>query len=205
MKMKTAEFVKAAVYPKDFPPADYPEIAFAGRSNVGKSSLINSLCQRKKLVKVSRTPGRTQTLNFFLINENLSFVDLPGYGYAKVSKTERASWGPMVEDYFYNRDSLKAVVCICDARRGLQKSDRMLIESAPLFGWQPIIVFTKADKFKTNARANRRRELAKEMSCKPKDVLLYSSMTKIGRDEIWNRIEAMCGFGRDVEENEDGQ
>ncbi len=194
MKMRSAEFVKAAVKPKDFPPGDFPEIAFAGRSNVGKSSLINSLCERKKLVKVSRTPGRTQTLNFFLVNEILSLVDLPGYGYAKVSKTERNSWGPMVENYFHARDPLLAVVCICDARRGLQDSDRMLIESAPLFGWQPIIVFTKADKFKTNARANRRRELAKDMSCKPEDVLLYSSMTKLGRDQIWDRIKAISGI-----------
>lgn len=192
--MRTAEFVKAAVKPIHFPPGDYPEIAFAGRSNVGKSSLINSLCQRKKLVKVSRTPGRTQTLNFFLINEILSLVDLPGYGYAKVSKTERNSWGPMVENYFYNRDSLLAVVCICDARRGIQESDKMLIESAPLFGWQPIIVFTKADKFKTNALAKRRRELAVVMSCKPEEVLLYSSMTKLGRDQIWDRIKAIAGI-----------
>lgn len=194
MKIKTAEFVKAAVKPPDFPPGNYPEVAFAGRSNVGKSSLINSLCLRKKLVRISRTPGRTQTLNFFLINESLSFVDLPGYGYAKVSKSERNAWGPMVENYFRERDALKAVVCICDARRGLQDSDRMLIESAPIFGWQPIIVFTKADKFKTNARANRRRELAKELSCKPKEVLMYSSVTKVGSDDIWARIKMVCGL-----------
>lgn len=194
MKIKSAEFEKSAIYPEDYPPGDLPEIAFGGRSNVGKSSLINSLLQRKKLVKVSGKPGHTQSINFFVVNEELRLVDLPGYGYAKVSKEERAMWGPMIESYFEARNSLKGVVCIIDLRRGVEEDDLMLIEAAPHFGWQPIIVFTKADKFSRNQRRNRRREVAERWGIKENDVILYSSKTGLGRDELWDRIRELTGL-----------
>jgi GTP-binding protein len=196
VKIKSAEFEKSAIHPKDYPEADLPEIAFGGRSNVGKSSLINSMVQRKKLVKVSGKPGHTQSINFFVINEELRFVDLPGYGYAKVSKEERAAWGPMIESYFEFREPLKGVVCIVDLRRGIEDDDLMLIEAAPHFGWQPIIVFTKADKFSRNQRFNRRREVAKKWGMREDDLILYSSKTGLGRDELWTRIVELTGLSR---------
>ncbi|MEM5788274.1 MAG: ribosome biogenesis GTP-binding protein YihA/YsxC, partial [Syntrophobacteraceae bacterium] len=114
--VRSAEFITSAVHPKQYPDGHLPEIAFAGRSNVGKSSLINCLLQRKKLVRTSRTPGRTQLINFFLINETFRFVDLPGYGYAKVAQSVRASWGPMIETYLAGRQNLKGVIQIMDLR-----------------------------------------------------------------------------------------
>ena len=117
MKILSAEFVTSAVKPDQYPPVKYPEMAFAGRSNVGKSSLINTLVNRKRLVKTSSTPGRTQLINFFDINNHFTFVDLPGYGYAKVPTAVRKKWGPMIETYLSGRDSLKGVVVILDIRR----------------------------------------------------------------------------------------
>ncbi len=194
MKINSAEFEKSAVYPEDYPESEFPEIAFGGRSNVGKSSLINSMVQRKKLVKVSGKPGHTQQINFFVVNNEIRLVDLPGYGYAKVSKAERAAWGPMIESYFESRNALKGVVCIVDLRRGIEEDDLQLIEAAPIFGWQPIIVFTKADKFSRNKQYNRRREVAKRWGIKPDDVILYSSKTGQGRDELWGRITELTGL-----------
>jgi len=117
MIIKSAEFVTSAVKPAQYPPADMPEIAFAGRSNVGKSSLINSLVNRKRLVKISTTPGRTQLVNFFAINRAVTFVDLPGYGYARVPLPIKKTWGPMVETYLKDRENLKGVVLLMDMRR----------------------------------------------------------------------------------------
>lgn len=194
MKINTADFVKSAAWPKDWPETDLPEIAFAGRSNVGKSSLINSLCERKNLVKTSGKPGHTRTLNFFNINEEVMFVDLPGYGYAKVSKKERAEWGEMIEAYLGERDKLLGVVCIVDIRRGFEDDDMMLIEAAPGFGFQPILVLTKADKLKTNPRANTRRKIAKEIGCAPDELLLYSATKGWGRDDLWQRISELTGI-----------
>ena len=186
MKIKSAEFVKSAVHPDDYPAPDLPEIAFAGRSNVGKSSLINALTERKSLVKTSGKPGHTRTLNFFVVNDMISFVDLPGYGYAKVSKKERAEWGMMIEAYLAQRASLRAVVCIVDIRRGFEEDDMMLVEAAPGFGFQPILVLTKAD--------NARRKIAKEMGCKPDELVLFSSTKGWGRDELWQRILNLAGL-----------
>lgn len=194
MKIRKAEFIKSGTAPEHYPDLPWPEIAFGGRSNVGKSSLINSLTRRKSLVKVSGTPGRTQTLNFFNINDQLCFTDLPGYGYAKVPLKEKASWGRMIETYLGTREHLMGIVCIMDMRRGIQEDDWMLIKAAPEFGIQPILVFTKADKLKRNPRKNRRREIAKEIGMSPSDLLLYSSNDEsIGREDLWRRICELTG------------
>ena len=197
MKIKFAEFVKSATEPRDYPAPDKPEVAFAGRSNVGKSSLINTLVNRKKLVRTSKKPGRTQTINFYNVNDELYLVDLPGYGYARVSKAERHAWGPMIETYLDMRPNLVGIVCIMDIRRGVEDDDRQLIEAAPHFGVQPILVFTKADKLGKNEREARRREIAREFGHQvdPEELLLFSSKERIGKRALWKQIKSLTGIG----------
>ena len=132
MKVLSAEFVLSAKEPAHYPPAVLPEIAFAGRSNVGKSSLINTLLNRKRLARTSNTPGRTQEINFFRVNDRFAFIDLPGYGYAKVPESIRKQWGPMVETYLRERDTLRLVVLILDVRRDPSEEDLQLIDWLPL-------------------------------------------------------------------------
>ncbi|MFU8804604.1 MAG: ribosome biogenesis GTP-binding protein YihA/YsxC [Bradymonadaceae bacterium] len=193
MKINKAEFVKSATKPSQFPEPDKPEIAFGGRSNVGKSSLINTLLGRTKLVKTSKKPGATQLVNFFNINDELYFVDLPGYGYARVPIEVRKAWGPMVENYLGNRPNLRAIVVLMDLRRGALPEDMKLIEACPHFGIQPIIVFTKADKYGKNARQDRRREIAAELGAPADELILFSSTKNFGQDELWDRIRQMTG------------
>jgi GTP-binding protein len=192
MKIFSADFVKGATEPHQYPPEDLPEIAFGGKSNVGKSSLINDMVGRKSLVKTSKTPGRTREINFFNVNDELYLVDLPGFGYAKVSKSERESWGPMIENYLQYRRNLVAMVCLVDIRRGVQQQDRQLIQAAPHFGLQPIPVFTKADKLSKQKRGQRRREIADELEIEPDELILYSTEERMGRDELWRRIGVLC-------------
>ncbi len=195
MKITKAEFIKSATAPEHFPPPDKPEVAFAGRSNVGKSSLINTLLNRKKLVKVSGRPGHTQLVNFFNINDELYFVDLPGYGFAKVPQEIKDAWGPMIEGYLANRPNLTAMVCIMDLRRGVQQDDIELIEAAPHFGVQPILVFTKADKLNKQKRKQRRIDIANEFGVHKDDIILFSSLNRTGVDRVWKRIEELTGLG----------
>ena len=195
MKVQKAEFVTSATEPDQYPRPDRPEIAFAGRSNVGKSSLINTLLGRKNLVRTSKKPGRTRTINFFDVNGEFYLVDLPGYGYAKVSKKERAAWGPMIDSYLDLRPTLEVLVCIMDIRRGVEDDDMQLIEAAPHFGIQPVLVFTKADKLSKQKRQKRRRELAEVFGVEPDEILLFSSEKRIGKRELWRRLEELTGIG----------
>ncbi len=133
MLIKSAEFITSATKPSQYPPVKFPEVAFAGRSNVGKSSLINTLVNRKRLVKTGSTPGRTQLINFFDINSDIIFVDLPGYGYAKVPATVRKKWGPMIETYLSTRKILKGVVVIMDIRRSPRQEEHDLIDRLKYF------------------------------------------------------------------------
>lgn len=160
---------------------------------MGKSSLINTLVNRKKLVKTSKTPGRTQLINFFGVNEDFYFVDLPGYGFAKVPESVKKQWGPMVEGYLGNRPNLVGMVIVMDLRRGVQEDDFELIMAAPHFGVQPILVFTKADKYKKNARMQRRREIAKDIEADPEELVLFSSTQGIGVEQLWQRITELGG------------
>lgn len=146
MKVHNAEIVISAVSPKQYPETDLPEIALAGRSNVGKSSFINTLIDRKNLARTSGKPGKTQTLNFYLIENALHFVDVPGYGYAKVSKTERAKWGEMIETYITSRKQLRAVVSLVDVRHDPSKEDIQMYDFLKYYGIPVIVVATKADK-----------------------------------------------------------
>lgn len=191
MNIKSAEFVASAVKPAQYPGPDLPEIAFAGRSNVGKSSLINSLLGRKSLVKTSSKPGRTQTINFFLINDSFYFVDLPGYGYAKVPRAVQKNWGPMVEKYLRTRQELRAVVVILDIRRLPNQGDHDLIAWLTHYNIGQIVVLTKADKLKKNRQEKQRNAIARELSTDPSSLILFSATSGLGRQQLWKTLEAL--------------
>jgi GTP-binding protein len=196
MKLLSAEFIKSSVTPEQFPPDRLPEIAFVGRSNVGKSSLINSLLHRKKLAKVSKTPGKTRAVNFFTVRTSdphlslLSLVDLPGYGYAKVSKAMRAQWGPMIEQYLEQRKSLGAVILLIEARVWMPQ-DVLTVQWVQSLGCGLILVLTKADKLRQSERAPSLAAVRTAFGLSPEvPVLLYSAETHEGRDSLWGEIRA---------------
>jgi len=194
MIIKSACFVTSAVKPSQYPEALLPEIAFAGRSNVGKSALINKLVNRKRLVKTSRTPGRTQLINFFDINDAFTFVDLPGFGYARVPDAVRKKWGPMIETYLSGRDTLKGVVVIMDIRR------RPGVEEDNLARWLdgfqiPIIrVVTKADKLSKSRQKKQHDAIARELRIDRENLLLFSAKTGMGKASVWQAIEDLIAL-----------
>ncbi|MFC1867857.1 ribosome biogenesis GTP-binding protein YihA/YsxC [Thermodesulfobacteriota bacterium] len=183
-------FIKSAFNESHYPPPDRPEIAFAGRSNVGKSSLINVLVNVKKMARTSSTPGRTQALNFFEIGSRMYLVDLPGYGFARVPLNVKKSWGIMVESYLRNRSNLRALVVILDIRRDPNSGDMDLLNWLNKYGIEAILVLTKADKLsrqKCSARAKLISKVLEKIS--PDRPTLFSAKTRDGRDEIWKKIE----------------
>ena len=194
MIIKSAEFIKSAVKPAQYPDAVLPEFAFTGRSNVGKSSLINTLVNRKRLVKTSATPGRTQLINFFLINKAISFVDLPGYGYAKVPASVRKKWGPMIETYLSTRKTLKGVALIMDIRRipGLQ--DLNFIEWLYYYNIPGMLILTKADKLSKTKQLTQKATIAKALSVDKDELILFSAKSRLGKDVVWDAIEELIGY-----------
>jgi len=186
MKIVSAEFVKSAVDRRQWPNDKRPEVAFLGRSNVGKSSLINSLLLRKGLARTSNTPGRTQSINFFVINGDIYFVDLPGYGFARVSKSMRADWGKMAHDYLANREELRLSIQLIDARHKPSALDLQLHEWLIFNHKEHIVVATKADKLSSNELARQLRVISAEMP--ESRVIPYSSQTGKGRNEVWSEI-----------------
>ena len=189
MIIKSSEFVTSAVKPEQYPAPEHPEIAFAGRSNVGKSSLINKLVNRRSLVKTSSTPGRTQLINFFLVNEALSLVDLPGYGYAKVPAAVKKQWGPMVEAYIAHRTNLKAVVLLMDIRRTPKTEEFNLMDWLHHHRIPTILVLTKADKL-SKTQQNRQRKLAAEIfGINAEDFVLFSAKSGLGKQLLWEMID----------------
>jgi GTP-binding protein len=194
MKVLSAEFVLSAKAPAHYPPAVLPEIAFAGRSNVGKSSLINTLLNRKKLARTSNTPGRTQEINFFRVNDRFAFIDLPGYGYAKVPESIRKQWGPMVEAYLRERDTLRLVVLILDVRRDPSEEDLQLIHWLPFYQIPFLIVLTKTDKVSNNEFADRRRRIVEKIDFPPETPLVaFSAKTGAGKESLWREIRKAVG------------
>lgn len=186
MKITKAEFVKSAVWPNQYPSAVMPEIAFVGRSNVGKSSLINTLVGRKNLAKTSNTPGRTQLINFFIINENLSFVDLPGYGFAKVSQSVKKDWGEMIEAYLRERQNLAMVIFILDIRRDPSADDLDLRDWLDHYRIPYLFILTKTDKLSNNQAIACRHLIEKALSSSGTNrPILFSAKTGKGKDEIW--------------------
>ncbi|MFA5515744.1 MAG: ribosome biogenesis GTP-binding protein YihA/YsxC [Desulfuromonadales bacterium] len=195
MIVKTTEFIKSAVHPHSYPEGDAPEVAFAGRSNVGKSSLINVLVNRRGLVRTSSTPGRTQLLNFFAVNGEFTLVDLPGYGFASVPLAVKKQWGPMVRTYLESRRNLRAVVLLFDLRRVPREEDQQLLDWLEELAIPTIPVITKADKISRNRRAAQIAPIV-EASGLPADAFtLFSALSKEGREEIWERIEAALATG----------
>jgi len=194
MSIKSAEFIKSAVKTSDYPSAVLLEIAFTGRSNVGKSSLINTLVNRKHLVKTSSTPGRTQLINFFTINKVLSFVDLPGFGYAKVPGSVRKTWRPMIETYLLKRTTLKGVVLIMDIRRVPGILELNFIEWLHYHHIAHIPVLTKADKLSKTKQINQHNSIAKALNFDSRDLVLFSAKSRMGKDAVWDSIERLIGY-----------
>jgi GTP-binding protein len=188
----TARFVAGAATAIRIPDLPHPEIAFAGRSNVGKSSLLNRLVGHHKLARVSKTPGRTQQINFFVIDDRLTFVDLPGYGFARVPLSVKEDWKALVEGYLTGRVNLCAVVVIIDLRRGITADDARLIDFLSVQAIPSIIVATKADKLGRNDGSRRRRELAAELIPRGARTLVCSSLSGEGVDGVWKEIERQC-------------
>ncbi|MBO2943958.1 YihA family ribosome biogenesis GTP-binding protein [Paenibacillus sp. F411] len=191
MKVNQAEFVISAVRPEQYPDDALPEIALAGRSNVGKSSLINTLITRKNLARTSSTPGKTQHLNYYRIENGLYFVDVPGYGYAKVSKTQRAAWGAMIERYMLERDVLKLVLLVVDLRHPPSKDDVSMYDWLQHYDRPICVVATKADKI-PRSRWQKHIKVVKETLGFRKDhqLVMFSSETGMGKDELWSIIQS---------------
>lgn len=192
MKVKKAELKASAYNIADFPRWDLPEVSFIGRSNVGKSSLLNTLIGRKNLARTSSTPGKTRGLYFYLLNDKICFVDLPGYGYAKVSKKERQRWAPIIEEYLGSRLNLSGCVHLIDSRHEPTEDDRMMSDWLRAHTINTITIATKADKISRGALARQLSLIRKGLGFFEDDLLLpFSAKTGAGRDDIWKAINEM--------------
>ncbi|QXE86277.1 ribosome biogenesis GTP-binding protein YihA/YsxC [Geomonas nitrogeniifigens] len=190
MIVKNTEFIKSATRPAHYPEGSLPEIAFAGRSNVGKSSLVNVLVNRKNLVRTSSTPGRTQLINFFQVNDDFMLVDLPGYGYAKVPLAVKKDWRPMMETYLSKRKNLRGVVLILDIRRVPSDDDLQMLAWLRAYSIAPIIVVTKCDKLSKNERARQTAVISATLGVAKEELTFFSALSKEGKDAVWTRIDA---------------
>jgi len=190
MKITQAEFIISAARQDQLPTDALPEIALAGRSNVGKSSLINKMINRKNLARTSSVPGKTQTMNYYRINDMLYFVDLPGYGFAKVSKSQRAAWGKMIETYLLSREHLRLVLHIIDLRHPPTADDRAMFEWLSHFGIPVAVVATKADKLSKNHIQRHMKTIREQLALSSDTPFIpFSSETVQGKDELWSVIQ----------------
>ena len=192
MVIKKVELETVCGYTSKLPDNDKPEIAFAGKSNVGKSSLINALMNRKALARTSAQPGKTQTINFYNINDAMYLVDLPGYGYAKASEEVKAKWGKMIENYLHTSKRLKAVFLLIDIRHDPSANDRMMYEWMVYQGFAPIIIATKLDKIKRSQIQKNVKAIREGLGVQPGTTIIpFSAETKQGREEIWELIDSL--------------
>jgi len=190
MLVKKAELKAVAVKKNQYPEDTLPEVAFAGRSNVGKSSLLNTLTNRKNLARVSGTPGKTRTINFFQINDAFRIVDLPGYGYAKLSKSATADWGNMMETYLANRENLRLVIQLVDIRHQPTAQDVQMYQWLQHYGLDGVVVATKADKISRNQLRTQMNLIRKTLGMAQDDIVLpVSSLKKTGYEDLWSVIE----------------
>ncbi|MBC8181568.1 YihA family ribosome biogenesis GTP-binding protein [candidate division KSB1 bacterium] len=192
MKISSAKFIGSFAHLKQLPKDKLPEIAFAGRSNVGKSSLINCLLNRKKIALTSSTPGKTRLLNYYTINENFYFVDLPGYGFAKVSRSERLSWKKLIESFITTNENLKGIVQIIDSRHGITKLDLEMLSWIHFIKLPLILVATKTDKLPNSKRGHLLKIIKQEArEFQPVDIFGFSTVSKQGKHEIWQSISRL--------------
>ncbi len=213
MKVTKAEFIISAVGPNQYPEDALPEIALAGRSNVGKSSLINRMINRKNLARTSSTPGKTQHLNYYRINDRVYFVDVPGYGYAKVSKSQREVWGKMIEKYLLERETLKLVLQIIDLRHPPTKDDELMYDWLKAYELPVCVVATKADKIPKSRWQKHLKIIKEALVLRAGDsLILFSAEEGIGKDELWAEIaryaelsEETGAIGPDATEGETGK
>ncbi|ENH95773.1 GTP-binding protein YsxC [Gracilibacillus halophilus YIM-C55.5] len=190
MKINQAEIVMSAVSQKQYPNDQLPEIALAGRSNVGKSSFINRLINRKNLARTSSKPGKTQTINFYLLNDAFYFVDVPGYGYAKVSKKEREKWGKMMEEYFALRDTLKATALIIDSRHEPTELDQIMYDFLKYYELPVLVIATKIDKVAKGKRQKHLQQVIQTLELEDTDVVIpFSAETGEGKEEAWQQMK----------------
>ena len=182
-----------AVKPEQYPTTEYPEIAFAGKSNVGKSSLINTMMNRRAYARTSQTPGKTRTINFYNIESKLYFVDLPGYGYSKASKSESEKWGAMIEKYLLGRNQLKMIALLVDIRHEPSANDRLMSDWLRHYGYKLVTIATKADKLSRQQAAKSLKTITKSLNFGKDDIIIpFSKETKQGRDELWRVIETQA-------------
>lgn len=190
MVIKNVNLETVCGYTSRLPENPYPEIAFAGKSNVGKSSLINALMNRKSYARTSATPGKTQTINYYNINGEIYFVDLPGYGYAKVSEKEKQQWGKLIERYLYSSKQLKAVFLLIDIRHDPSANDKMMYDWIVLKGYHPIVIATKSDKIKRSQMDKHLKAIRQGIGVLPEtEIIPFSALNKQGREEIWQLME----------------
>lgn len=196
MIIRNVELETVCGITSEIPDNRLPEIAFAGKSNVGKSSLINALMNRKSLARTSAQPGKTQTINFYNINSAMYLVDLPGYGYAKVPESERVKWGKMIERYLHASKQLQAVFLLVDIRHKPSANDKTMYEWILYQGYRPIIIATKLDKLKRSQVQRAVKEVREGLGLRSDDYLIpFSAQTKQGRDEIWRVMDDFVGWG----------
>ena len=193
MIIRQAEFITSAVEVAQYPEWELPEIAMAGRSNAGKSSLINALCNRKGLARVAAAPGKTRLVNFYQINGNLSLVDLAGYGYARVAKTTKASWGPMIETYLTQRKQLRLILLLLDMRHDPSEEDRLMERWLFESGWTYAVVLTKSDKMTRQEQNRRLASIEKLLLPGRQGVHVVSAEKRTGLEELWQRIADAAG------------
>lgn len=194
MNLHNASLTISAVNPKQYPNTDYPEFAFAGRSNVGKSSLINKLLNRKSLARVSQKPGKTATINFYNIDNTVNFVDLPGYGFARVSKEEKKKWGNMIETYLSGREQLCQIILLVDSRHKPTNDDIMMMNFVRQYCERAVVVATKCDKLSKTKMEENLREIIATLKLGGDDIIIpFSTVNNMGIEEFWSYIYFMIG------------
>lgn len=204
MEVQNVRLEAVGVKFEQFPETGYPEVAFAGRSNVGKSSLINGLINRKALARTSGQPGKTQTINFYNVEEQLYFVDLPGYGYARTSKANREQWGKMIEYYLNRREELGMILLLVDIRHKPNENDILMMNYIRNSGMEPLVIATKSDKIKRSQMTKHLKIIKDTLQLESlNQIIPFSSMTKAGKYEIWHEIDQWLEYIKQMSETEE--